>query len=125
MQYLRYFYGIEIEATAHDALGDIMVLEQLFNILLRELTKKEFTHEGIDWAIDVIIERMIEITKQPVLFSKFTFGKYDFKKCGMTIADVVQTYDGRQYLTWLLGEKKKSPEGEEDWIYTLNHYLNK
>jgi DNA polymerase III epsilon subunit-like protein len=109
MQYLRYFYGIEIEATAHDALGDILVLEQLFNIFSEQLT----------------LDEMEEITKQPVLFSKFTFGKYDFRKCGMTIADVVQTYDGRQYLAWLLNEKKKSPEGEEDWIYTLNHYLNK
>ena len=33
LQYLRYFLGLEIEATAHDALGDILVLEGLFSRL--------------------------------------------------------------------------------------------
>jgi DNA polymerase III epsilon subunit-like protein len=29
LQYLRYYLGIQIEATAYDALGDILVLEKL------------------------------------------------------------------------------------------------
>jgi exodeoxyribonuclease X len=124
MQYLRYFYGIEIEATAHDALGDILVLEQLFDIFKKELLK-DMVFEMDSIADAWVIEKMVEITKQPILFEKFNFGKFDFKKCGMTITEVVQTYDGRQYLVWLLGEKNKKPEGEEDWIYTLNYYLNK
>ena len=33
LQYLRYFLGLEIEAKAHDALGDILVLEGLFSRL--------------------------------------------------------------------------------------------
>jgi DNA polymerase III epsilon subunit-like protein len=33
LQYLRYYLGLEIEATAHDALGDILVLEGLFSRL--------------------------------------------------------------------------------------------
>ncbi|MEY2671992.1 MAG: polymerase subunit epsilon [Candidatus Parcubacteria bacterium] len=30
LQYLRYFLDIDIEAQAHDALGDVLVLEKLF-----------------------------------------------------------------------------------------------
>jgi len=33
LQYLRYYLGLEIEATAHDALGDVLVLEGLFSRL--------------------------------------------------------------------------------------------
>lgn len=119
LQYLRYFYGMEIEATAHDALGDILVLEQLFIILADQLTQKTGLY-GLP-----LIDRMVEISKEPVIFTKFDFGKYDIKKTGMKIVDVVNTRDGRQYMEWLLGEKKKKPEEETDWIYTLNYYLNK
>ena len=33
LQYLRYYLGFEIEARAHDALGDLLVLEELLNRL--------------------------------------------------------------------------------------------
>src|SRR3989338_11264143 len=33
LQYLRYLLEIEIDATAHDALGDVLVLEQLYERL--------------------------------------------------------------------------------------------
>lgn len=117
MQYLRYFYGIEIEATAHDALGDILVLELLFECLKNEITIRT------NLFSDDVIEKMVEITQQPMLYSKFNFGKFDFKKCGMTIEQVAQSYEGRQWMTWLYGEKSKKPEGEEDWLFTLKHYL--
>jgi exodeoxyribonuclease X len=39
LQYLRYFLGIKIEATAHDALGDILVLEKLFERLFTRMSK--------------------------------------------------------------------------------------
>ena len=38
LQYLRYFLDLEIEATAHDALGDILVLEKLFSRLSTKFT---------------------------------------------------------------------------------------
>ena len=38
LQYLRYALGIEIEANAHDAIGDVLVLEALFEYLLAKLT---------------------------------------------------------------------------------------
>ncbi|MDO8520562.1 MAG: hypothetical protein Q7S52_00415, partial [bacterium] len=47
------------------------------------------------------------------------FGKYNGKK----IEEVVAS--DRSYLEWLLKEKQKDPAGEEDWIYTLKHYLDK
>jgi len=121
MQYLRYFYGIEIEATAHDAFGDILVLEQLFKILMTKVIEKDFVPNGS--MISSVIDRMVEITKLPSLYTKFTFGKYDFKKCGLPISEVARLDPG--YLHWLLDQKKANPEGEEDWIYTLNYYLNK
>ena len=39
LQYLRYFLGIQIDATAHDALGDILVLEKLFERLFAKMTQ--------------------------------------------------------------------------------------
>lgn len=120
LQYLRYWYGLEIEAVAHDALGDIDVLEAVFACLLEDVMKSSgMTEEqAIDWMIDV--------SKKPILFTKFNFGKHDFKKTGMTIHDICTKLpynDGKGYLMWLLAQKMQNPEGEEDWIYTLNYYL--
>jgi len=39
LQYLRYFLGIKIKATAHDALGDILVLEKIFERLFTKMSK--------------------------------------------------------------------------------------
>ncbi len=41
LQYLRYYLDIEIEAEAHDALGDVLVLEKLFERLLAKIMKEE------------------------------------------------------------------------------------
>ena len=42
---------------------------------------------------------------------------------GTVGADVAKT--DKRYLEWLLGEKQKNEAGDEDWIYTLKHYLGK
>jgi exodeoxyribonuclease X len=65
------------------------------------------------------IEKMIEISETPSLFTKFNFGKYKDK----SIDEVMKT-DGR-YLEWLLSEKLKNETSDEDWIFTLKHYLGK
>lgn len=109
LQYLRQVLGISVEARAHDALGDVLVLEQLFERLLAKLTAQK--------GEDVALEDMIEISLQPLLFTTLRFGKHNGKK----IEEVVRI--DTPYLEWLLGEKKKNPEGETDWIYTLEHYL--
>lgn len=99
LQYLRYFLGIEVEASAHDALGDILVLEKLFERLSAKMS----------------IEEMIEVSNKPSLIQRFTFGKHK----GLLLSEVDDSY-----LTWLLNEKKKEEVQDEDWIYTLNYYLN-
>jgi DNA polymerase III epsilon subunit-like protein len=61
LQYLRYLLEIEIDATAHDALGDVMVLEQLFE----RLKKKIMASENL--SKDEAIEKMIEVSSHPSL----------------------------------------------------------
>ncbi len=113
LQFLRYALGIEVEATAHDALGDVMVLEQLYHRLL----KKVMSEENIDE--DAAIVRMIEISSHPSLMRMFSFGKHNGKK-----VEEVASID-RPYLVWLLTQKEMKSQGEEDWIYTLKHFLGK
>ncbi|MFT6361156.1 MAG: hypothetical protein ACJA2Z_000130, partial [Candidatus Paceibacteria bacterium] len=112
MQYLRYLLGIEVEAIAHDAWGDILVLEQLFYRLLKKIVvEKEITQdEAIGW--------MIEESKKPTLFRSIRFGKHKGKK----FEDLANEDPG--YLRWLLGEKEKEETPDDDWIYTLRHYLH-
>ncbi len=112
LQYLRYLLDLDVEATAHDALGDVLVLEKLF-----ERLKKKVMDEGLDE--EGAIEKMIEISSHPSIFHKLNFGKYK----GKTIDEVVSL--DRGWLEWLLKEKEKSDVLDEDWIYTLKHYLTK
>lgn len=110
LQYLRYLLGLEIEANAHEAWGDVLVLEAVFERLLAKLTEQKGSEEAA-------LQEMLAISAQPVLFTTLRFGKYKGKR----IEDVAKNDAG--YLQWLLGEKKKDPNGEADWIYTLEHYL--
>ena len=113
LQYLRYLLEIEVDATAHDALGDVLVLEQLFE----RLKKKVIQEEGLDEA--QALERMIEISSKPSIFHTFKFGKYNGKR----IEDVAR--EDRGYLEWLLKQKLEAGTPDEDWIYTLEHFLDK
>lgn len=113
LQYLRYALEIEIEAQAHDALGDVMVLEALFGRLL-DAVKRE-TGEDREAAI----EKMIEISSRPSLLRTFNFGKYN----GKAISEVAAVDLG--YLDWLLAQKLQNEANEIDWVYTLKFYLKK
>jgi exodeoxyribonuclease X len=110
LQYLRYYLEMEIEAQAHDAMGDVMILEELFNRLL----KKMIDETGDE---DSAINKMIEVSSHPSLLHTISFGKYN----GQKIKDIANT--DRAYLEWLLREKLKSEADEEDWIYTLKDAL--
>ncbi len=112
LQYLRYLLDLEIKikVVAHDAFGDVVVLEALFERLLTKLVK---TH-GDEL---VAIQRMLTVSAKPLLFTTIRFGKHKGRK----IADVTRT--DPDYLQWLLRSKRETPEGEEDWIYTLEHFL--
>lgn len=116
LQFLRYFLDIEVDAIAHSALGDVMVLEKLFERLKGKMMTD--TSQGV---VDEerVIKDMIEISSHPSLLTVFNFGKHTGKR----VDEVART--DRGYLEWLLAQKLSSGQMEEDWIYTLNHYLGK
>jgi len=101
LQYLRYFLGIQIEATAHDALGDILVLERLFERLFNKMSK--------DLGPAAVEDKMIEISSKPVLLSRMFFGKHK----GELFRDIPV-----DYLQWLSGT-----DLDEDMRFTVAHYL--
>ncbi len=113
LQYLRYLLELEVEATAHDALGDVLVLEKLFERLKNKIIETEKVDEN------TAVEKMIEISSHPSLLLSFGFGKHNGKK----IEEVLKT--DRGYLEWLLAQKLESDQVDEDWIYTLKHHLEK
>ena len=113
LQFLRYFLNIEIEATAHDALGDVLVLEKLFERLFEKIKKED------NLSDEEILAKMIDISGKPSLMYSFSFGKHT----GKTVADVAKIDPG--YLKWFLETKERDNPEDEDWIYTLRYYLNK
>lgn len=121
LQYLRYFLEIEIDAPAHDALGDVLVLQELFPRLYKSVAKELSIDvpEIITEYDDRVLDKMIEISSHPSIMRSFTFGKY----IGKTVEEVAQI--DRGYLEWMLNEKRKNPTAEEDWMYTLEYFLNK
>ncbi|MFA6325015.1 MAG: 3'-5' exonuclease [Candidatus Paceibacterota bacterium] len=126
LQYLRYLLDLDVEATAHDALGDVLVLEKLFDRLktrLQQLCCKHCGEEKIYGAEhisdDEILEKMIEISSHPSLLHSISFGKHIGKK----IEEIAKI--DRGYLEWLLKQKLESDQIDEDWIYTLKYYLGK
>jgi len=113
LQYLRYLLNLDIEATAHDAMGDVLVLEKLFERLKNKIIQENKLNEG------EAIEKMVGISSHPSLFRTMNFGKHNGKK----LEEVLAT--DRGYLEWLLAQKLESDQIEDDWIYTLKHHLNK
>ena len=114
LQYLRYLLDFDIDATAHDALGDVLILEKLFEHLKKKMMESEQLND------DEALEKMLEISSRPLLIKTLNFGKHK----GKTVEEVLRT--DRGWLEWLLREKEKSDVIEhEDWIYTLKYYLGK
>ena len=71
----------------------------------------------IEKVIDVVIEKMMEISKNPLLLRIFNYGKHKGKK-----VEEVVSYD-RSYLEWMLEQKLNNEYYDEDWIYTLKYHL--
>lgn len=116
LQYLRYYFDLEVEnAPAHDALGDVRVAEKIFDYFFAQMKK---THSGEE----KILQAMLEVSAQPILVKKFNFGKYDGRK----VSEVAAEDAG--YLAWLLNQKimarERGEDNDENWIYTLDYYLN-
>ncbi len=113
LQFLRYFLDLEVLGTAHDAEGDVNVLEALFHRLFAKMREEKGSDEAT-------IEEMVEISARPTLFKNFIFGKYK----GRPIAEIAEM--DRRYLEWLLAQKEMvESDTDEDWVYTLKHYLKK
>lgn len=117
LQYLRYFFDLEVEnVLPHSALGDVRVLESLFDYLFARMEKS--MGDG-----SKVIEKMIEISRKPVLLKKFSFGKY----IGEKVRDIAQK--DANYLLWLLDQKIQARErgegDDENWIYTLDYYVGR
>lgn len=116
LQYLRYLLGLDEDINekiqAHDAKGDVLVLEKLFERLFTKLKESEKLTDT------ETIDRMIQISSEPTLIAKFMFGKHTGKKVS------VVAVEDKGYLQWLLKSKRESEQDEEDWIFTLEHFLN-
>jgi DNA polymerase III, epsilon subunit and related 3''-5'' exonucleases len=115
LQYLRYALGLNVSgAQAHDALGDILVLEALFNYL-KSIAKNKFNLAGDG----EMIAKMIELTKLPVMLATLNFGKYK----GVAFEDIV--IQDKRYLQWLYDSEtqKRESEQNEDLVYTIEQYI--
>lgn len=117
LQYLRYFYGLEVDLgilAPHDAFADIIVLEQVFWQLARELAHKEgLFAQGVD--DEAVVKRMVEITANPLLLKICGMKKHK----GKTWEEVARI--DRQYLEWNLTRDDLG----EDERHTINYWLNK
>ena len=114
LQYLRYSLGLNVDGSAHDALGDVLVLEALFEYLKNQ-TKEQYKLE----SEDEIINKLLELNDMPVLLDTINFGKHK----GKTFAEVAK--NDKSYLQWLYGSESEKPEADqnEELVYTLKHYL--
>ncbi|MCK5285620.1 MAG: 3'-5' exonuclease [Candidatus Pacebacteria bacterium] len=112
LQFLRYYYDVDLDVVAHSADGDVLVLEAIYKHIQNLAKEKAKTENEED-----ILNRMIEISKKPSLIRRFSFGKHIDK----LVEDVAQEDKG--YLEWFL--KTKEEEGtDKDWIYTLKYFLH-
>lgn len=103
LQYLRYKYNLQVKGKAHDAEGDVRVLEALFEYLFEKMLQP-----GQDES--EVIKEMINISSRPVLLRRIAFGKHK----GMTF-DEIPT----DYIQWML----KQSDIDEDLKFTLEHHL--
>ena len=110
---MRYYLGIEVDGQAHDALGDVRVLEALFERLKNKIA------QDCNGDEEKAVAEMLAISSRPSLINTITFGKH----IGKTVAEVAK--EDKNYLEWLLKQKLESETDEEDWIYTLKYYLGK
>lgn len=110
LQYLRYHHELEIEALSHDAKSDVLVLKGVFQKLLERMIVITGSEESA-------VEKMIDVSKNPFLIKKFSFGKYKDR----LVKDVY--YSDKKYLEELLFSMEQNDRGDDDWIFTLKYYL--
>lgn len=113
LQYLRYALGfykeeeaiaqeLGVAIKAHDALGDVIVL----NLLMKYLVRK----------VDRDINRLVELTNTPILYETITFGA-KYKRGEDRYEDIVKT--DRRYLEWAMNNLAL----DDDVKYSIRHWL--
>ena len=116
LQYLRYsleLYKNELDEAnrhnitikAHDAIGDVLVMKLLLSKLV-SLAKEKFPQINP-------MQKLVELTKQPIFIKTFKFGKYK----GRSIEEICDEDIG--YINWFM----KSLELDEDMKYTLDKIM--
>jgi exodeoxyribonuclease X len=109
LQSLRYRWGVKIdEAKAHDASGDVMVLEKVFEYMAKDYASQNNVSD------DETIEKFVEISNTPFLLRTINFGKLRG-----TSFEEIRAKDF-SYLKWLGDLSDK----DEDFVYTVKHYLD-
>lgn len=114
LQYLRYSLGLGVQGSAHDAMGDVLVLEALFGHLA-DIVR----HRYACLTYDEIIEKMFELSAIPVPLRALSFGKYS----GKSFKEVARS--DRGYLEWLYKSETQKPTADQnvDMVYTLQECL--
>jgi DNA polymerase III epsilon subunit-like protein len=119
LQYFRYKMGLYkaepeearqlgITVRAHDAIGDVLTLK-LFLSRLRERVQERFP--GVN-----PVEKMVELTKEPVFFKgPMRFGKYK----GKTLFEIAA--EDRGYLQWMVDKMENL---DEDMRYSVTRVLS-
>lgn len=113
LQYLRYaleLYKFETgNFIAHDALGDVEVLKNLFIVILERMRTRE---DGVVRLMEDkdILKDMLRISKEPRRIDKMYLGKYS----GDTIEEVIQKDFG--YAEWCMKDLK---EDHPDLVYNI------
>lgn len=113
LQYLRYalkLYEVEqaeaskhnITIKAHDAIGDVLVMKLFLSKLVGKCRAAYPDYNPM--------EKLVDLTRTPVLIKTFKFGKYR----GKDIADIAKEDSG--YLNWM----KSNMDLDEDLKYTLD-----
>lgn len=116
LQYLRYALELykkeqeeankyNITIKAHDAIGDVLVMKLFLTKLVGKCREVYPDYNPM--------EKLVDLTKTPVLIKKFRFGKYK----GREISEVAQEDSG--YLNWM----RKNMDMDEDLKYSIDKAL--
>ncbi|MGI6484389.1 MAG: exonuclease domain-containing protein [Candidatus Dojkabacteria bacterium] len=106
LQYLRYYLGLykkeneKGEIIAHDAMGDVLVLRNLFEFLKNNSS--------------LSTENMMVISKEPQFIRTINFGKY----AGYSLEELVKI--DREYLEWLV----ENANDKKDLVYNVDRVLS-
>lgn len=119
LQFFRYKMGLYkeepaeakklgIRIKAHDAIGDVLTLK-LFLSKLRERVQERFPQSNP-------VDKMVELTKEPVFFKgPMRFGKHK----GKTLFEIAA--DDRSYLQWMV---EKMENLDDDMRYSIKRVLS-